>query len=72
MSYISIISQVITTTKPYSPFKQQLLGDGHLIFAEMMGTCIVILAYLCLATKGKGNTAILGIGFGYAGALIAV
>jgi hypothetical protein len=38
----------------------------------MMGTTIVILAYLTLASHSKGNTAILGIGFGYAGALIAV
>ena len=48
------------------------MGGGHLIFAEMMGTLVVVLAYLTLATKKKGNVAILGIGFGYAGALIAV
>ena len=47
-------------------------GAGHAIFGEMLGTTIVILAYLTLATHGKGNTAILGIGFGYAGALFAV
>ncbi|XP_028398267.1 aquaporin TIP2-1-like [Dendronephthya gigantea] len=38
----------------------------------MIGTTIVIAAYLTLATKRKGNTAVLGIGFAYAGALIAI
>jgi hypothetical protein len=38
----------------------------------MIGTAIVILAYLTLANQSKGNAAILGIGFGYAGALLAV
>lgn len=64
--------QAITEVKPDSHRLKPFVGTGHAIFAEMMGTTIVILAYLTLANQSKGNTAILGIGFGYAGALIAV
>lgn len=64
--------KVVTDAKIHSMFLKPTSGSGHLIFAEMMGSLIVYLAYLVLATKAKGNVAILGIGFGYAGALIAV
>ncbi|CAB3979176.1 probable aquaporin TIP-type [Paramuricea clavata] len=64
--------EAITEVSPASQSLKPFFGTGHAIFGEMIGTAIVILAYLTLANQSKGNTAILGIGFGYAGALLAV